>query len=299
MKIRHCLVKSTAGTVSVGSGSSYFCSQSGTGLFTPFGDDNLAISRIYRDLGCSHCLVQERIDRLPDIPALMIDGFERWMMLMIMAWPEREFERLNKALLKMPISNPDDNTKNPPKNISRTLLPSSGDADWSVIIKRTILKHRHLQTTKNPVCFNCGKLRQECRYMCCLENHLKNSTKMKASRDPQGGYSPGSSDYAEFTDYQLEIAYEDRRSQFPEHFDTANDFLDFLVLRNVSNVQKRFSQTEIEAVVDSIMLVREYCNRIPKRRRSNSHDSFHSATHSHHSGQYSSYHPERESPGVF
>ena len=82
---------------------------------------------MYRDLSCQHHLVQERYDERPDIPGLTPVGFERWVTLLIQAHPEEEFERLQKAVLEMPISNPDDKKERFPKEISRRLFPGHGD----------------------------------------------------------------------------------------------------------------------------------------------------------------------------
>ena len=82
---------------------------------------------MYRNLECQHHLVQQRNDARPDIPGLTPLGFERWAILLIQAYPEEEFERLRKAVLEMPISNPDDSKERFPKEISRRLFPDHGD----------------------------------------------------------------------------------------------------------------------------------------------------------------------------
>jgi len=82
---------------------------------------------MYRDLECQHHLVQERYDERPDIPGLTPVGFARWVTLLIQAHPEEEYERLQKAVLEMPISNPDDKKERFPKEISRRLFPRHGD----------------------------------------------------------------------------------------------------------------------------------------------------------------------------
>jgi len=90
-------------------------------------DEHSSISRIYRDFECQHHLVQERYDERPDIPGLTPVGFARWATLLIQAHPEEEYERLQKAVLEMPISNPDDKKERFPKEISRRLFPRHGD----------------------------------------------------------------------------------------------------------------------------------------------------------------------------
>ncbi|KAK3169913.1 hypothetical protein OEA41_009297 [Lepraria neglecta] len=89
-------------------------------------DEHSSISRMYRDLGCQHYLVQERDDQRPDIAGLTTVGFERWVTLLIRAYPEEEHRRLQKAILDMPITNPDNNERFP-KEISRRLFPQCED----------------------------------------------------------------------------------------------------------------------------------------------------------------------------
>jgi len=49
------------------------------------------------------------------------------MTLLIQAYPEEEFERVQKTVLKMPISSPDDKQERFPKEISRRLFPDHED----------------------------------------------------------------------------------------------------------------------------------------------------------------------------
>ena len=71
-----------------------------------FNRKHSSLPQIYKDLKYPHPLVQENYDRIPDTPGLTPVGFERWATLLIQAHPEEEFERLQKAVPKMPISNP-------------------------------------------------------------------------------------------------------------------------------------------------------------------------------------------------
>ena len=106
-----------------------------------FDDEHSSISRMYRDLECQHHLVQERFDERPDIPGLTPKGFERWVTLLIQAHPEEEFIRLQKAVLEMPISNPDDKKERFPKEISRRLFPGHDDRRVRDRIEDTISEH--------------------------------------------------------------------------------------------------------------------------------------------------------------
>lgn len=96
---------------------------------------------MYRDLSCQHHLVQEKYDERPDIPGLTPVGFERWVTLLIKAHPEEEFERLQKAVLEMPISNPDDKKERFPKEISRRLFPGHADEATRDRIEDSISEH--------------------------------------------------------------------------------------------------------------------------------------------------------------
>ncbi|EKG21716.1 hypothetical protein MPH_00936 [Macrophomina phaseolina MS6] len=84
---------------------------------------NAAISKMYRDLRCSHHLVQEKTDEVPNVPGLTPAGFKTWMTLMIQGHPDIEFDRLAKAVMHMPISNADDVKERFPKELPRRLFP--------------------------------------------------------------------------------------------------------------------------------------------------------------------------------
>ena len=99
---------------------------------------------MYRELECQHHLVQERYDERPDIPGLTPVGFERWVTLWIQAHPDEEYERLQKAVLSMPISNPDDKKERFPKEISRRLFPGCEDSRVREKLERAISEHAQI-----------------------------------------------------------------------------------------------------------------------------------------------------------
>lgn len=113
-----------------------------------FDDEHSSISRMYRDLECQHHLVQEHFDERPDIPGLTPVGFQRWMTLLIQAHPNEEFERLQKAVLAMPINNPDDKKERFPKELSRRLFPGSGDGQVCERIEKAITLHANVDLQK-------------------------------------------------------------------------------------------------------------------------------------------------------
>ncbi|KAJ9198917.1 hypothetical protein DTO164E3_5007 [Paecilomyces variotii] len=106
-----------------------------------FDDNTSSISRLYRAIEAEHHLVQGKLDERPDIPGLTPRGFERWASLMILAHPEREFERLQKALLAMPISNPDNRKERFPKEIPRRLFPEAPDLAVREKLDKAIMTH--------------------------------------------------------------------------------------------------------------------------------------------------------------
>ena len=111
---------------------------------TVFDDERSSISRMYRELECQHHLVQERFDERPDIPGLTPLGFERWVTLLIQAHPEEEYGRLQKAVLSMPISNPDDKKERFPKEISRRLFPGCEDGHVREKLEKAISEHAQI-----------------------------------------------------------------------------------------------------------------------------------------------------------
>ena len=62
-------------------------------------NEHSSVSRMYRNLGCQHHLIQEPDDQRPNIPGLTPLGFERWVTLLIRAHPGDEYRRLQKPFL--------------------------------------------------------------------------------------------------------------------------------------------------------------------------------------------------------
>lgn len=87
------------------------------------------LSGLYQKLDCQHHLVQEQHSGPPTIPGLTPVGFERWMTLLILGCPDEEWERLQMALQRMPISNADDTKERFPKDVSRRLFPKEPHED--------------------------------------------------------------------------------------------------------------------------------------------------------------------------
>ena len=105
---------------------------------------------MYRDLECQHHLVQERYDEKPSIPGLTPVGFERWVTLLLQAHPEEEYQRLQKAVLDMPICNPDDKKERFPKELSRRLFPTSGDGKVRDRLVKAMVEHARVELPRPP-----------------------------------------------------------------------------------------------------------------------------------------------------
>ncbi len=117
-----------------------------------FDHETSNISRLYRALECQHHLVQERNDERPEIPGLTPVGFERWVTFLIQANPNQEYERLAKAVLDMPISNPDDKKERFPKELSRRLFPTADDHKLRERFERAVKEHVNIDLPKSTSC---------------------------------------------------------------------------------------------------------------------------------------------------
>lgn len=106
-----------------------------------FDDDTSSISRLYREVEAQHHLTQVKLDERPDTPGLTPLGFQRWATLLLQAYPEQEFERLQKTALAMPISNPDDRKERFPKEISKRLFPKYPDLKVREKLEKAIATH--------------------------------------------------------------------------------------------------------------------------------------------------------------
>ncbi|EED22397.1 conserved hypothetical protein [Talaromyces stipitatus ATCC 10500] len=117
-----------------------------------FDDRTSSISRIYRDIEAEHHLVQDpqNLKERPDVPGLTPRGFEKWYTLMIQANPDREFARLQKTVLDMPINNPDDRKERFPKELPRRLFPSSPDKKILEKLEVSIITHCEVDLPRSP-----------------------------------------------------------------------------------------------------------------------------------------------------
>ncbi|KAJ6008425.1 hypothetical protein N7540_012401 [Penicillium herquei] len=107
-----------------------------------FDDRTSSISRLFREVRAEHHLVQsDDLKERPDTPGLTPKGFETWATLMIQSHPDREYERFQKAVLNMPISNPDDKKERFPKEIPRRLFPEFADIKLREKTEEHLMKH--------------------------------------------------------------------------------------------------------------------------------------------------------------
>jgi hypothetical protein len=97
------------------------------------------ISWIYKYLRCEYHLVQdEDRTKAPTIPALTPLGFDQWITLFVLAYPNEESERLQIILETTPIDADGAlDERKPvrlPKQLSRHLLPlQSSDKPWELL----------------------------------------------------------------------------------------------------------------------------------------------------------------------
>ncbi|KAL3449738.1 hypothetical protein BJX65DRAFT_271757 [Aspergillus insuetus] len=106
-----------------------------------FDDRTSSISRLFREVEAEHHLVQLKLNERPDIPGLTPRGFEVWATLMIRAHPDKEYERFQKAVLNMPINNPDNRKERFPKEIPRQLFPVLPNLRLREELDQHIMKH--------------------------------------------------------------------------------------------------------------------------------------------------------------
>ena len=111
-------------------------------------DEHTSISRIYRNLECQHHLIQERDNGKPVVPCLTPVGFRQWVTLFIQAYPEKEYKRLRKVILNVPINNPDNIKERYPKEIPRKLFPTYGDGRIRKRIEFTISDNVAIENTQ-------------------------------------------------------------------------------------------------------------------------------------------------------
>ncbi|EXJ90854.1 hypothetical protein A1O1_03959 [Capronia coronata CBS 617.96] len=106
-----------------------------------FDDRTSSISRMFREIGAQHHLVQVKLTERPDIPGLTPQGFETWATLLLKAHPDQEFERLAKTALDMPISNPENRRERFPKELSRRLFPVHADVEIAEKLQKAMSTH--------------------------------------------------------------------------------------------------------------------------------------------------------------
>lgn len=90
-----------------------------------FEDRTSSINRLYRAFEIEHHLIQEqeKHSERPDIPALTPLGFSQWMAILLQSHPLEEWERLDKVIMKFPISNADDREERFPKGLAAGNFP--------------------------------------------------------------------------------------------------------------------------------------------------------------------------------
>ncbi|KAJ5772998.1 hypothetical protein N7457_007894 [Penicillium paradoxum] len=106
-----------------------------------FDDKTSSLSRLFREISVEHHLIQNDLKARPDTPGLTPKGFETWATLLILANPEREYQRLQKAVRDMPINNPDDRKERFPKEIPRRLFPQISNIEIREDLENRMMVH--------------------------------------------------------------------------------------------------------------------------------------------------------------
>lgn len=88
------------------------------------------------------------LKKAPTIPALTPLGFNHWMTLFVLAYPNEESERLQKIVETMPIDADgvlvERKPERLPKQLSRHLLPSKGHHESRELLRNTLSEFKIL-----------------------------------------------------------------------------------------------------------------------------------------------------------
>lgn len=129
-----------------------------------FNDETSSISRLYREFGIEHHLIQDKLDKRPDIPALTTRGFSKWMTVLLQSFPREELDRLSRLLLKLPVVNADDRKERFPKEISMRLFPKTPNFNLREQLRHAINIHCSLDVNINTGAW--GQTRQGQQFTC-------------------------------------------------------------------------------------------------------------------------------------
>ncbi|KAF4625195.1 hypothetical protein G7Y89_g12978 [Cudoniella acicularis] len=110
------------------------------------------ISWLYEDLHCEYHLVGDGdVGKRPKIPALTPLGFDTWMTLLMLAYPNKEAERLQKIVEAMPIDADgvlvERKPERLPKQLSRHLLPPEAHRESKKALDRVLSEFKDLTTS--------------------------------------------------------------------------------------------------------------------------------------------------------
>ena len=101
-----------------------------------FDDERSSISRTHRDFKCEHQYILRtggQLEERPDMPALTPGGFVTWAKVLIVAYPDTEYERLQKALEVFRIRD-----GGSPIKMDRSLFPEQAGLKIRYDLKRSI-----------------------------------------------------------------------------------------------------------------------------------------------------------------
>jgi hypothetical protein len=113
-----------------------------------------AIANLYHDLGCEYHLVSLDSRSRPNTPGLTAEGFTKWFVINIRAYPDEEANRLAKIASALPINADsllDGKSERLPKQISRHLLPAKSDWKARQLLDEAVEDLRQAMGTSAPV----------------------------------------------------------------------------------------------------------------------------------------------------
>ncbi|KAL0940932.1 uncharacterized protein CTRU02_203695 [Colletotrichum truncatum] len=103
------------------------------------------IEFLYQDLDCQYYLTQSNPRLRPNVPSLTPDGFAKWMVSNILAYPDPESRRLHAITSSLPlnadspiVNGKDSKTERLPRQLSRHLFPEQHDKKVRKILDEAI-----------------------------------------------------------------------------------------------------------------------------------------------------------------
>ncbi|KAI5285142.1 hypothetical protein KEM54_000791 [Ascosphaera aggregata] len=120
-------------------------------MFSPNPDNYRRLERLYQELAVECYEVPTEPHSRVNAPAMTHRGFQRWLTLMVEAFPDQEHERLNKVMATMEIYHPSDKSERYPSRLPRILLPQRPNPDAHKLVRYAMFEHFNLTIPGPPV----------------------------------------------------------------------------------------------------------------------------------------------------